>query len=92
MTQMKNKQKTQKLPKTLHGFGFFFTKSHKNENGNICVLGYNFWANYNLDLFIIFKWPSDTQFCERYNVDGQKMARNGCKTAICQSTFLGHPL
>ena len=31
------------------------------------------------------------QFCEKYNVDGQKMARNGCKTAICQSTFFETP-
>ena len=65
------------------------TKMQKNntQNGNICVLCYIFWANYNLDLFSISKWPSDTQFCERYNVDGQKMARNGCKTAICQSEY-----
>ena len=30
---------------------------------------------------------NDHQICERCNVDGQKMARNGCNTAICQSTY-----
>ena len=37
-----------------------------------CILSHNFWTNYDLDLFSTSKWPSEPQFCERYNGSCQK--------------------
>ena len=73
MTQMKSMQKRTKTPNhQKHYTIIFFTKSHKDENGNICVLCHNFWANQDLDLFSTSKWPSESQFYETYNVDNSQ--------------------
>ena len=48
----------------------------------ICILGHNFWTNYDLDLYSISKWSSGTQFCERYLCSWQKKAKHGHKMTI----------
>ena len=44
---------------------FFFTKSVKTGNGNICVLCHNSWTNQDTDLFSTLKWPSELRFHEK---------------------------
>ena len=68
----------------------FWTKLQKNENGNICVLCHNFWTNQNLDQLSTSKWPSETQFCERWTYIWQKMAGNGRNIVIYQ--YLSFPI
>ena len=34
------------------------------------------------------KWPSESQFCERWTYILQKIARKGCKKDICKGTFI----
>ena len=68
----------------------FVQNRKKNENGNICVLCYNFWTNQNLDKVSTSKWPSELQFCERCTYIWQKMARNGRKTVIYKGTFVSN--
>ena len=41
--------------------------------------------NQGLDLLSTSKWLSEPQFCEIWSLSCQKMARNGCKTAIYHS-------
>ena len=43
-----------------------FTKLLKARNGKICVLCHNFLTNWDTDPFSTSKWPSKSQFCERY--------------------------
>ena len=50
-----------------------------------CILSHDFWMNQGLDLLNTSKWPSEPQFCEIWSLSCQKMARNGCKTAIYHS-------
>ena len=56
------------------------TKLQKNGNGNFCILCHNFGANKVLDLLSTSKFPSEPQLCERCNIVGKNMSRNGPKT------------
>ena len=48
-------------------------------------LFHNFWTN--LESNKPLKMTDEISVLWKYNVDGQKIAKNGCKTAICQSTY-----
>ena len=47
-----------------------------------CILCCNFWTNYDLDLFITSKWPSDLQLGERYKVGVKKIAPSWSKNGL----------
>ena len=53
-----------------------------------CVSCHNHCTNHDSDLFSTSKWPSESQFCERFHVIYTKMATNGCKMAIYQMQIL----
>ena len=53
----------------------FLTKSQKNENENICFFCHNFWTNQDLELINTSKWPSESQFHERWSYSWQKNGR-----------------
>ena len=84
----KSPLKMQTLP-----FSFLVQFSKKNPNPcnvsrflRFCVffhLCHNFWTN--LDPLSTSKWPSQSQFCERYNVDGQK---NGVLEMVVKRPFV----
>ena len=74
---MTQNAKTQKMQMSV-----FVQNRKKLEMENICILHHNFWTNQNLDLFCPSKWRSEPQY---EHTDGNKMVRNGPKTAIYES-------
>ena len=83
-TNEKNLQ-NRKNHKNHYIYEVFYTKSQKPGDGNICVLCHNFWSNQGIDPFSTSKWQSEPQFLNNIYVDGDKLAINGHKMAICQS-------
>ena len=61
---------------------FFLTKSVKTGNGNFSILCHSYRTNRVTDPFSISKRPSESQFCEIYIWQCQKMARKGGKMVI----------
>ena len=67
--------------KKINKRGVFFTKFKKPGNGNICVLGHNFWTKYDSDLYSTSKWQLESQFWRKIDWKVRK-------TAIYQSQIL----
>ena len=82
--------KTQIFP-----FLFFYAILYKNRYLHLfcflrfCVFCHNLCTNWNSDLFSTSKWPSESQFCERWMCSWSNMARYGPKMAIYQLLFFG---
>ena len=68
----------------------FCTKLQKKRSGNICIFCHNFYTNHNLDLFNTSKWPSESQFCERWTYIWQKLARGSLSKVIYKGTFISN--
>ena len=77
MTQNAKKAKLQKMQ--MRGI---FTKSQKNENGNVCILYHNSWTNKDLDLKTDQNDHRNLSFVKEGDAYGKKMARNGAITII----------
>ena len=79
--------KNAKITKNITQMRSFLTKSQKPRNENICILCHNFWTN---------SAPQNDRlnlsFAKDIHVNVRKLARNGCKTAICQSQILVYSL
>ena len=47
----------------------------------ICILCHNVWTNWDTDPFSTSKWPSEPQFCEKYQCGWQKNDQNWAENA-----------
>ena len=81
------KQKTQKLPKTVHMKIFFLQNRTKTEMEKIAFHVITFEPIKIQTHSVPQNDHLNFNFVKDIHVDGRNLARNSCKTAICQSTF-----